>query len=167
MQFIPAFLLNPSDDVDDKDQMRYGDPISFVSDTPCDASAGRISDYHWPDMVRVRSWIQSCNDVHHDKCFELTAQSSQRELPSLLRVFDVDRHCLIEIVWNEKYVTPSYVWVMHSAAAAKGCFGGLHASECFQHLDSYFPGYNMGCYYACCKASVEIFLVRLFMSDSG
>ena len=110
MQFTLAFLLNPSDDMEYEDQKRCGDTISFVSDTPCDASAGRVFDYHWPDMTRVRSWIQSCNNVLHGKCFEFNTQSFQRELPSLLRVFDVDRHCLTEIMWNEKYVTLSYVW---------------------------------------------------------
>jgi hypothetical protein len=110
MQFSLVFLLNPSDDMDDEDQKRCGDTITFISDSPCDALAGKVFDSHWPDMMRVRSWIQSCNDVHHAKCFELTAQSSQRELPSLLRVYDVDGHCLTEIPWKEKYVTLSYVW---------------------------------------------------------
>jgi len=92
--------------------LRYGERVLFVGDrrypTPL---AGRIVGSGELEYSRVQHWLQLCDEMHHEVC-PVPAPLKERRAgaPRLLRVVDVERNCLTEISWQEKYVALSYVW---------------------------------------------------------
>lgn len=64
------------------------------------------------DTSRILRWISSCEELHSSECAMPTDLPFAEAFPGLrvLRVIDVEDHCVVEMTSLEKYIALSYVW---------------------------------------------------------
>ncbi|KAF5631511.1 hypothetical protein F25303_9670 [Fusarium sp. NRRL 25303] len=64
------------------------------------------------DTSRILRWISSCEELHSSECAMPTDLPFAEAFPGLrvLRVIDVEDHCVVELTSLEKYIALSYVW---------------------------------------------------------
>lgn len=111
--WLRVITANSADDVSSGSLMLPGERVVLVTHSDEGGSrTGRLVGSK-PDFERMKLWLHLCDTspLHRGVCTgHDVVKSEGRALLTSLRVVDVVNMCLVDIGWQENYVTLSYVW---------------------------------------------------------